>query len=304
MKKNPIRVPGLNPGDSIGLVSPAGVVKPEQVETGLKYLEENGFFYQLGKHVFSNNNLTSAPVQHRIADLVNFLKDPNIKVIWSLRGGYGSIQLLNKLDYRLFQKYPKLIIGFSDITVLHWGIFQKTGLPALSGLTLTMQVSKENPFMLTGFEILSGRCTGLFEEDLTPEKVFIAREGSVNGTLVGGTLSMICTLCGTPYWLEKEGLILYLEDVNEPLYRVDRYFRQLSLMNFWERVNGIILGKFLYQEENVDVLPLLLPLLPSSIPVVYNFPYGHLMQCCPLPVGVAAELQTSPFELCWKPFIV
>jgi muramoyltetrapeptide carboxypeptidase len=303
MKKKLLRVPALNPGDKIGLVSPAGVVEPGQVENGLKYLEQHGFFYKFGKYVFSDNKLTSAPVKQRIADVVHFLKNPEIKVIWSLRGGYGSIQLLNKLDYALFQKYPKLIIGFSDITALQWGIFQKTGLPALSGLPLTLQVSNENPYMQAGFEILSGSRTGLSEADLAPEKILVARDGNASGTLIGGTLSMICTLCGTPYWLKKRGLILYIEDVNEPLYRVDRYFRQLSLMNFWERVNGIILGKFLYRDENMDVLPLLLPLLPSSIPVVSNFPYGHLVQCCPLPVGVAAKLQTAPFKLRWKPFI-
>lgn len=299
-----LKVPALHRGDTIGLVSPAGVVKKEQVESALAFLKQQGFSYRLGKYAFSDHGLTSAKAQQRSKDLLNFVENPKIKAIWSLRGGYGSIHLLKRLDYAILKKHPKMIIGFSDITALQWGVYQQTGLPALSGLTLTLQVTQENPYVFQGLEILAGKRTAITAKDLSPEEARIYREGEARGTLIGGTLSMICSLCGTSYWLKEKGLILYLEDVNEPLYRIDRYFQQMHLMNFWERINGIILGKFLYKEESLDVLPLLTPLLPESIPVVYNFPYGHQVASYPMPLGVKARLRTTPFRLSWSSFVV
>lgn len=298
-----IKVPALRPGDLIGLISPAGVVKAEQVEESLNILRGQGFKYRLGPHAFSENGLTSATVRQRVNDLVTFVKDPRIKVIWSLRGGYGSIQLLKRIDYTILEKHPKLLIGFSDITALQWGIYQRTGLPALSGLTLTLQVTENNPYLPASLKILSGKKTTISEENLNPGEIAVYRAGNARGILMGGTLSMICSLCGTPYWLERENLILFIEDVNEPLYRIDRYLQQLSLMSFWKRVKGVILGQFLYQGENLDVVPLILPHLLSSVPVIYNFPYGHMEQCFSLPMGVKAKLQASPFELSWTPFL-
>ena len=298
-----IKVPALKPGDSIGLVSPAGAVKAEQVEEALDLLRGQGFKYRLGPHAFSDHGLTSATVRQRVNDLISFVKDPKIKVIWSLRGGYGSIQLLKRIDYSILEKHPKLLIGFSDITALQWGIYQRTGLPALSGLPLTLQVTENNRYLPIGLEILSGKKTAISEADLEPGEIAVYRAGNASGTLMGGTLSMICSLCGTPYWLEKESLILYIEDVNEPLYRIDRYLQQLGLMSFWKRVKGVILGQFLYEGGKLDVVPLILPHVSSSIPVVYNFPYGHMEQCFPLPMGIKAKLHTSPFELSWTPFL-
>lgn len=299
-----IKVPALKPGDLIGLISPAGVVKAEQVEEALDFLRGQGFKYRLSPHAFSDNGLTSATVRQRVNDLVSFVKDPQIKVIWSLRGGYGSIQLLKRINYSILEKHPKLIIGFSDITALQWGVYQRTGLPAVSGLTLTLQVTENNTYLSAGLEILSGKKTAISEYDLDPVEIAVYRAGNASGILMGGTLSMICSLCGTPFWLENESLILYIEDVNEPLYRIDRYLQQLGLMSFWKRVKGVILGQFLYKGESLDVAPLILPHISSSIPVVYNFPYGHTEQCFPLPMGIKAKLQTTPFKLSWTPFLL
>ncbi len=139
---------------------------------------------------------------------------------------------------------------------------------------------------------------------------------------------MICSLCGTPYFMDRDDLILFLEDVNEPPYRIDRYFQQLALMSFWSRVKGVILGQFLYAEGSslqanrrggrtqrvagmtpgrkgkpLDVASLLKPLLPPTIPIISNFPYGHVGKCIPLPQGALISLQTNPFYLSWRPFV-
>lgn len=293
----------LLPGDVIGFISPAGPVTPEQVQAGLDFLQRRGFEHRIAPHAFADHGMVSAPAAQRLQDWMDLLKDPRVKAIWAFRGGYGTIQLLNRLDYAFLKKNPRLLVGFSDLTALQWAILKTTGLPGLSGLTVTSQVSWENPFVEAGLEILSGRRTCFTAEDFPPGEVQIYREGRAAGLLVGGTLTMINSLCGTPYFLRKKPLILFLEDVNEPLYRIDRCFQQLNLLGFWPRVSGIILGKFLYRDEILDLLPLLLPLLPPGIPVIYNFPYGHFPHCCPLPLGVRARLSTAPLELVWERFI-
>lgn len=293
----------LLPGDAIGFISPAGPVTPEQVQPGLDFLQRRGFERRIAPNAFADHGMVSAPAEQRLQDWMDLLRDPRVKALWAFRGGYGTIQLLNRLDYAFLKKHPRLLVGFSDLTALQWAILQKTGLPSLSGLTVTSQLSEANPFVEAGLEILAGRRTRFTAADFPPGEVQIYREGSAAGLLVGGTLTMIGALCGTPFFLRKKPLILFLEDVNEPLYRIDRYFQQLNLAGFWQRVSGIILGKFLYRDEPLDALPLLLPLLPPGVPVVYNFPYGHFPRCCPLPVGVNARLSAAPLELVWEPFI-
>ncbi|RMI04833.1 MAG: LD-carboxypeptidase [Calditrichaeota bacterium] len=293
-------LPVLNPGDAIGLVSPAGAVRREQVQPGIDYLTSLGYICKLGQHAFSDNGLTSAPVERRLEDLHTFVADEEVKVIWALRGGYGSIQLLDRLEYGLFRGHPKILVGFSDITALQWALYARLGLPSLSGLTLTTQTRPENRYVSVGLEILSGRRKALVARDLSGESVQAFRSGEASGTLMAGTLSMICTLCGTPFWPKAEPIILALEDVNEPLYRIDRYFQQLRLMGFWENVAGLLLGKFLLDETEQDVLPLITPLVGPEVPIVYNLPYGHFSNALPFPSGVAARLQAEPFRLEWK----
>ena len=292
----------LKDGDTVGLIAPAGPVKPEQVADSLALLQQLGFRYQLGKYAFADHGLTAAPVEQRLEDFYRLLEDRNICAIWSLRGGYGSIQLLQQMDYQLWRKNPKLFVGFSDLTALQWALFLKTGLPTLSGLTLTLQMYPDNPHLASTLEILSGERTEVTAAELTaPPRV--VREGRGEGVLIGGTLSMMCSLCGTPFWIGEKEYIAFIEDINEPLYRIDRCFHQLALCGFWKNVRGVVLGRFIYEEQSLSVSSLLLPLLPADIPVVEDFAYGHFKDSFPLPMGIPAVLETKPFRLNWRPFL-
>ena len=293
-------LPTLRPGDTIGLITPASAVQPEQVEAGIALLTEMGYDCRIAAHAYDNNGITAAPPPARIADFYDFLEDPSVKAIWALRGGYGTIQLLGEIDFSVFARNPKLLVGFSDVTAFQWAAYQQAGFPSLSGMTLTTQVSRENPYFSAGMEIVQGERFSINGEDVDPEDARIIREGSAEGTLIGGTLSMICTLCGTPFWLEEDNLILFLEDIGEPYYRIDRCLQQLRLAGFWPQVAGVILGKFMYEERKLDVLSLIQPYLPPDIPLVYDFPYGHFPGCFPLPVGVTARLDARPFRLSWS----
>ena len=134
-------------------------------------------------------------------------------------------------------------------------------------------------------------------------KIQIVTPGEAAGIFIGGTLSMICSLCGTPYFPDRDNFILFLEDVNEPLYRIARYFEQLALADFWSKVKGVILGQFLFEERPLKVASILVHFLPASIPIISNFPYGHQTKCIPLPQGVKARFQTDLFELKWNSFV-
>lgn len=293
----------VSPGGKVGLISPAGPVTLAQIQEGLDTLSQSNIQYEFGKYAFADTGLVSAAEAERIDDIRMFLEQDDIAALWALRGGYGSIQLLDKLDYAGLESHSKLMIGFSDLTVLQWAVFKQTGIPALSGFTLTSQFSPKNPFLPLGLQILSGERTAISETDLERVNIQTIAAGKTEGILMGGTLSMICSLCGTPYFIDRDDLILFLEDVNEPLYRIDRCLRQLALMDFWSRVRGVILGRFWFEEKPLDVAPLLKPLLPGSIPIVSDFPYGHLTACIPLPQGVKVDFRGKPFHLEWEPFL-
>lgn len=297
------KVPAIHPGDKVGLVAPAGPVKIEQVQDGLNLFREIGIEYELGKYALEDIGIVSASAEKRIEDIHTFLRRDDIKAIWALRGGYGSVQLLEKIDYQLIKQNPKLFLGFSDITALQWGLYRKTGLPSFSGFPLTLQFTTENPHLKTGLEMLSGEKITLTEDDFPGQALQTVVPGISRGILIGGTLSMICSLCGTPYFVNAKDLILYIEDVSEPIYRIDRCFQQLKLMDFWQRVNGVILGQFLWEDHSVDVTPLLLPMLGTSTPVIANFPYAHRVPCIPLPQGVPAEINSNSFQLRWERFL-
>lgn len=296
------KLPPILPGCKIGLVSPAGPVKKEQIQKGLEILAKFKIDYEFGKHAFLDKKIVSASVKDRIEDINYFLQREEIKAIWALRGGYGSIQLLKIIDYSLLKKHPKLFVGFSDLTALQWGIFKKAGIPSLSGFVLTLQLCQENPFVLLGMEILSGKRNKILGKDLRGNKIQIISPGKAEGIFLGGTLSMICSLCGTPYFIDQDGLILFIEDVNEPLYRIDRYLQQLALINFWSKVKGVILGQFLNEGKPLDVVSLLKPFLSTTIPIISNFPYGHQTKSIPLIQGVIVKMDTKPFSLKWDKF--
>ena len=290
-------------GGKVGLVAPAGPVSEAAIERGLQTLAQQQIQYEPGRFLFSNRGLVAATVAERLQDFYAFLMRNDIHAIWSARGGYGSIQLIDQIDYRRFEEHPKPFIGFSDVTALQWALFQKIQLPSFSGFTLLSQFTPSNPYLKTGLEILFGRCLELTRDNFL-EEIIVLQSGEATGTLIGGTLSIICSLLGTQYLVDAQDLILYIEDINEPLYRIDRMLYQLKLAGFFQRVRAVILGKFLYDDSLQDVHPLVESVLPSRIPLIMNFPYGHLPASLLMPLGVPVRLSTSPFRLRWEsPYI-
>ncbi|MEJ2636184.1 MAG: LD-carboxypeptidase [Calditrichia bacterium] len=293
-------LPVLKAGDKIGLVAPAGPVNQSNIEAGVRVLQQYGFEVLFSNHLFQKYRYFSGTIRDRIEDIHSFLHNPEVKGIYAVRGGMGSSQLLPEIDFQLWSAQRKLLIGFSDITALQWALWAKVGLPSISGMTLTSQLRLSNPHISLFFDMLSGNRKSIAADDFLDDPLSAARTGETEGLLIGGTLALINSLLGTPYFPELPPFILFLEDINEPLYRLERLLMQLKLAGVLDRVKGLILGHFKDKNEPLEVWSDLAYLFPADLPVVTGFPYGHFENSCPLPVGVSAKMNAQPFRLEWE----
>ena len=279
----------------MGIVAPAGPVKAEQIQSALQLLEQNGLQPVLAPHLFDHAGIVASTVENRLADLHAFYADEQIAAIWAARGGYGTIQLLDRLDYSLIQKTAKPIIGFSDITALQWAVWVQTGVPAFSGLALTLQATPENPYFVAGLETLRGTRRQIADVP----GIEIVRDGTATGILLSGTLALITSLVGTPFIPTNQHIILCIEDVDEPIYRIDRMLHQLKLSGFLTQVRALLLGQFLWKNRALTIVQMVKEMFPEDIPIVANLPYGHITNSLLMPVGMPAFIQTTPFRLQW-----
>jgi muramoyltetrapeptide carboxypeptidase len=290
----------LKSGECIGLVAPAGYVKVDEIKMGLNLLEEQGYCLKYGKNLFNRYRYYSGKIAERLEDIHHFLNDPEVRMLFAVRGGSGSSQLLPYLDYKLWKKSGKILVGFSDITALHWALWSKCQLNSFSGMALTLQFTHKNPYLKTFFKQLSGQKKQWRESDFPGNTLKIVQEGKAEGVLLGGTLSIIVSLLGTPYFPQSERIILFIEDVNEPLYKIERSLVHLKNSGLMERIKGVILGRFKYNNYYLRVWHPLKYLFPEQIPIVANFPYGHFQRACALPLGIEAKMETNPFNLKWS----
>ncbi len=292
--------PFLKCGDGIGLIAPAGYVTEEDIRSGLSILEKEGFHTKPAPHLFGKYRYFSGSISQRTGDIHQFLDDPDIHALYAVRGGSGSSQLLPHLDYQKWEKSRKLLIGFSDISALQWTIWHKAGIISLSGMALTFQLRRSNPYLKLFIRQLLQDRKSITASDLKKSAIVIAREGDARGILLGGTLSIIVSLLGTPFFPQlAQDIILFLEEVNEQMYRIERSVVQLKQAGIFKHVKAVILGHFIYEDRFLDIWPIVKSHFPTNVPVILNFPYGHFPNSCALPQGVPAILQTSPFRLAW-----
>ena len=293
-------VPFLQAGSLIGLVAPAGITKPVEIENGIELLKSAGYRVKLGKHLFGKFRYFSGTIKQRVSDIHTFLNEPDIKAIYAVRGGSGSSQLLPYLNFDKWQQIRKILVGFSDITALQWPLWQKSQTCSFSGMALTTQLNQFNPYLRDFFSQIQGIKRNISAQDLKEIKLVYKNKCEVTGILVGGTLSIICSLLGTSYFKQiNRDIILYLEDLNEELYRIERMIVHLKLAGIFERVKGLILGNFIDNNKSLNVWPAIKNHIPPNIPVILNFPYGHTSNSYSLPFGVEAHLKFDPLLLEW-----
>ncbi len=289
----------LQPGDAVGVIAASGPIAAESLAAGLAFLDTKEFRVVKGCHVNERIGYLAGTDLQRCEDLNAMLTSPDIRAIVFARGGYGAMRLLGSVDHDALIRDPKILLGMSDVTALQLSLFQGCGLVTLAGPMIGQ--------MAGGLDSLSGEwlTQGLTEpwegRELLPPSISplrILRQGRAHGTLLGGCLSLVASLLGTPHCPDFTGAILLIEDINEPPYRIDRMLTQLKLAGILDRLGGMILGHFVTgdgMDISADVEGIVMELVESSpMPVISGYPHGHVLPNLTVPVGAAVELDTDP----------
>ncbi len=292
--------PYLVKGSVVRLVSPAGVIDFELVEGAQKCLQNWGLIARIGKYAQSNFGRFAGTNEQRLFDLQEALDDTECKAIFFTRGGYGTIQILDKLDWHTFNKYPKWLIGYSDITMLH-AILQKEGIASIHGgmakaLAESMKSEQEHVRMLQ--QILFGTLPTYYCESHVLNRI-----GFAEGILCGGNLSILYSLRGTPFDVIPEECILFIEDIGEKPYVVDRMMHNLKLGGVLSRISGLIVGNFSDYEEDPLFGKTVREIIADAVsdytyPVCFDFPVGHDGRNLPLICGARTRLDVNKENVC------
>jgi len=298
----------LNEGDTIGIVSPASAIfESEPYTIAKESFEAMGLKVKFGKNTKNRYGHLAGTDEERAEELNEMFRDTSVKAIIALRGGSGSARILNKLDYDLIKKNPKIFIGYSDITALHLAIFEKTGLVTFHG---PVAVSAWNNFSYNHLKKL------LFEKKAltftnpsekgnelvaTKNRIRTINSGIGKGQLLGGNLSVLTGIIGSTYFPKNwKGKILYIEDIGEKIYAVDRMMTQIQLAGVFDQISGFIFGKCtdcdpggsgygsLTMEEVIDHY-----IKPLNIPAFSGAMIGHIDNNITIPNGIEAEINAD-----------
>lgn len=303
MSKEIIFPKSLKKGDKIAIISPAGYVEESQLENGLNLIKSKGYEPVLGAHVFGrfdNGYPYSGTEQERIDDLNWALNDDEISAIWASRGGYGCQHLLQHLKLKHFRKNPKWYIGYSDNTVIQ-SFLLKEGYASIHAQTI-----KTSSFGVIeeGYEMTFDVLKGNLPKFLVEENKF-NKKGRAEGQLIGGNLALIYALLGTKYSFDFKDKILFIEDIGENFYSLDRMLMSLELAGVLKKINGLIVGGMTNMgkeadnkeyEESFDTFAYQLisdRIKKYDFPTVFGFPNGHIFDNKPLVIGANVKIEVK-----------
>jgi len=283
----------LNKGDKIGLVSTARYISPIELKTAIEILKEWGLNVILGVNIFCNNEQFAGTDLERASDLQMMINDNSIKAILCTRGGYGTARIIDLIDFTNLFTHPKWIIGYSDITVLHTHI-NKLG---LSSLHATMPIN----FNTNTSNALQSMHACLFkqQQQVTSPTYYLNKNGCVNAEIVGGNLSVIYSLLGSKSDIDTVGKILFLEDLDEYLYHIDRMVLNLKRNNKFSPLKGLIIGAMEDMHDNTisfgkSVNEIIYEHTSDyNFPICFNFPAGHISNNTSLILGKNSELEIN-----------
>jgi len=295
--------PYLQTGDKVTIISPAGKIDKSFLKGAKKILESWGLEVTLGKHAAGECGRFSGSSKQRVEDLQTAMDDDKTKVILCSRGGYGAIHLIDQIDFTKFKENPKWLLGYSDVTLLH-ELFQYKGFASIhSPMARHLAVEHtDDPCSLQLKNMLFGELPSYHSP-----KNKLNIEGKAKGILRGGNLSVLYGLRGTPYDFPAEGTILFIEDIGERPYHIDRMMNNLKLGGILEKLSGLVVGQFTEYEEDLsmgkEVYEMIADMVkPYGYPVCFNFPVGHVESNVPLICGCEIELtvENKGAELIFK----
>ena len=293
----------LKPGDTIGLVAPSGAVRtPGALERSVAELERMGYRVKLGKSCGQVYGYLSGADEVRARDINDMFLDDAVDAIVCVRGGYGATRILDRLDYAAIAAHPKIFMGFSDITALHVMLNEHVGLCTFHG-----PMAKSSPLQpgatLDSLMHAIGGTPDAALRNLNGAPLHCLREGVAEGQLVGGNLTLVTSLVGTPYGVKPEGKLLFLEDVGERTYVIDRYLHQLYNAGILSRCAGIILGGFTDCEVEDPAAGLTLDevfrdvFAKVHVPVISGLQAGHMRDMVTLPLGRRFRMDAAKGEI-------
>ena len=288
-------------GSKIGIIAPAFQPDHEKLENGIRYLQSIGYSIIRGESLDAKYGYLAGTDQLRIKDIHQMYSNPEISAIICARGGWGSMRLLDQLDFELIRNNPKVLIGYSDITTLQLAIWKQIKLPSISGPMVSVDMRKTlDPFTEDHFWGQINNPASTYQYNYNAKITENWQTGKASGTLLGGCLSMVVHLLGTPYSPDYTGSILFIEDIGEEAYRVDRYLAQLKQAGIFNKINGLIIGFFIepenpgLQKNNFSVKEVFKQYFSKGgYPIIYNFPYGHSDYKFSMPIGAHVSVNTE-----------
>jgi muramoyltetrapeptide carboxypeptidase len=297
----------LRKGDVIGIVSPASTpATQEKLEKGVLYLENLGYRVKIGRHVMAQYGYLAGSDEERAADLNDMLRDPVVKAVFAVRGGYGTPRILGLIDYPVVRRNPKIVVGYSDITALQLALLRKTGLVTFSGPMVGVEMWDHiDPYTEENFwRMITAGSRASVLQNPDDEPTTAHNKGKVSGILVGGNFSLLASLLATPYLPNLRNTILVLEDVDEAPHRVDRMFAQLRHAGILKNIAGLVLGRFTDcvptdpSKPHLTIEQVLGEIVSAArCPVLTNLQYGHIAKKLTIPFGVRATLDTRTRSL-------
>ncbi|PNQ75425.1 LD-carboxypeptidase [Hanstruepera neustonica] len=302
-----IRPPYLKAGDTVAIVAPSGILKNRQqeVQQAVDLLKSWGLHALVGEHVFSQDNHFAGTDAERCEDFQKAMDDPSIRAIWCARGGYGTVRILDKLNFTKFKEHPKWLIGYSDITALH-NQFHNAGFESIHALMCTSLTDDLNDIS----ESIETFRKAIFGESLTYtlEGSSYNRVGEATGPLVGGNLTMLHTMLGSNTSIDTSGKILFIEEIGEYKYHIDRMLQSLKRAGYFDNCKGVLVGDMSKLRKNTtlwgsSVEQLILDALSEyKFPIAFNMPAGHEKDNRALILGrrvqlkVTSEMSTVVFD--------
>ena len=302
-----IKPPRLKPKSLVGLIAPGGVVSDALIQKCVANLESQELDVRVGRNIRAAHGGYAGTVEQRLEDLHDMFTHREVAAIWSARGGSGALALLPRIDYGLVRRNPKILIGYSDITALHLAFLRHAGLVTFHGPVASSTFSEFSVSHMMGV-LAEPSATRVLPE--APENIARAEEmpqfrprtfraGSAEGRLVGGNLSLLCATVGTPYGIHGRGHLLFLEEIGEAPYRIDRMLMQLQMARVLPDASGVAMGVF-QRCEPPDADPSLTlaetlaeRMAELRMPSAYGLSFGHIPRQVTLPVGVRAKLDTE-----------
>jgi len=287
----------LQKGDTVMIVATAGILKDSSiVKNAVDLLKKWDLHVRLGKHLYSNGHHFAGADDQRAEDFQEALDDDSVKAIWCARGGYGTVRMVDKLDFSKFSKKPKWVIGFSDVTVLHNEI-HNLGRESIHGI-MPSTYKPENKEQKKALKSLKKALFGKVLEYKTPKSEF-NKTGESKGQLIGGNLSILYSLLGSKSSIKTDGKILFIEDLGEYVYHIDRMLQNLKRNGYFENCYGLVVGGITNIRENdtdfgKPVQQVILDAVAEyDFPVVFDFPAGHIRDNRTLIMGREVSLDVK-----------